>query len=107
MRQNRSIPDRLIFNYRFNLLTATAGLLSASERRMADNVRRTVSLFPGVSPLDVLFYDDKRCRAALLEYSAELLSHLRFNNASTSQMRVCTSGSEKRGQLVGLQRTSR
>lgn len=88
-RQNHSIPDKLIFNYRFNLLTASAGRLSAPERRLADNVRRTISLFSGLSSLDVLFYDDKQCRSALLEYSDALGPELakRFDQEGDGRLR--------------------
>lgn len=86
---NASIPSTLIFNYRVNLLAASHRLMSAPERRLANNVRRTIGLFPDIPASRVVFFDDAQCRAALLRVSAELGPPLarRFDHERDGRLR--------------------
>lgn len=66
------IPNRLIFTYKTNLLTAQPSTLSVPDRVLWSNVRHTIRHHPGA---EVVFLDDAACRALIGRVAGPGLQH--------------------------------
>lgn len=65
------IPSRLFFNYKVNLVNVS-GPLKTSEQLLADNVARSIGMFPDVQ--DVQFGDDSACVAMIKKAHSQQLA---------------------------------
>ncbi|CAK9080574.1 Uncharacterized protein SCF082_LOCUS38399 [Durusdinium trenchii] len=66
-----SIPRRLLFNHKVNLLKAADSSLDKESKLLRENVRHTVKLFPDVAPSDVHFWDDHECQSGIEQLPLE------------------------------------
>jgi hypothetical protein len=68
----QEVPQRLVFNYKTNLLQPK-GNLGEHDARLAENVADSVKLFSDVQ--DVEFADDAECKAAIEEAHSKQLAN--------------------------------
>lgn len=88
-------PRNLLFNHRVQLLGIATSDLSPTDQILAENVKRTIRLFPGHR---VIFFDDNECQSALKKYQFATLTR----NGTLDQLFVTETAGEARSDFCRL-----